>query len=158
MRIVSILMLIWVAGCQATTSDNTTTDNSLYGEWRNLTLKVELDKKHGEPTSIFEVNESTWESELQIRPFQTFFNKDRTFNSAHYNLQDSLVLNPHGTWTATTEKVLMITTAPFSDSTACIYSIKDDIVTFGCWVDWDEDGEKDDWYLGTQKKYKTESN
>lgn len=126
---------------------------SLVGEWRNLTLKVELDKKQGRPSSIFEVNENTWEEQLQIRPIRTYFRNDGTFNSEHFNLQDSLVLNPSGSWTATDGEVTMMTTQPFSDTTTCTYTIKGNVVTFGCWVDWDEDGEKDDWYLGTQQKY-----
>ncbi|MBZ0244532.1 MAG: hypothetical protein K8H85_01165 [Cyclobacteriaceae bacterium] len=126
---------------------------SLVGEWRNLALKVELDKKQGRPSSIFEVNENTWEEQLQIRPIRTYFRNDGTFNSEHFNLQDSLVLNPSGSWTATDGEITMMTTQPFSDTTMCTYTIKGNVVTFGCWVDWDEDGEKDDWYLGTQKKY-----
>ncbi|HNP07744.1 MAG TPA: hypothetical protein PKN99_08950 [Cyclobacteriaceae bacterium] len=126
---------------------------SLVSEWRNLTLKVELDKKQGRPSSIFEVNENTWEEQLQIRPIRTYFRNDGTFNSEHFNLQDSLVLNPSGSWTATDGEVTMMTTQPFSDTTTCTYTIKGNVVTFGCWVDWDEDGEKDDWYLGTQQKY-----
>lgn len=158
MRIVIAWLMICVSSCQTSKSENIADQNSLVGEWRNMSLRVELDKKHGAPSSIFEVNESSWENELQIRPIQTSFNKDGTFNSAHYNLQDSLVLNPEGTWTATAEEVLMITTSPFSDTTSCTYTIKDGVVTFGCWVDWDEDGEKDDWYLGTQKKYEVGTN
>lgn len=126
---------------------------SLVSEWRNLTLKVELDKKQGRPSSIFEVNENTWEEQLQIRPIRTYFRNDGTFNSEHFNLQDSLVLNPSGSWTATDGEITMMTTQPFSDTTTCTYTIKGNVVTFGCWVDWDEDGEKDDWYLGTQQKY-----
>ncbi len=126
---------------------------SLIGEWRNVSLRIEMDKNHGEPSSIFEVDDTTWEEKLQIRPIQTFFTEDGHFNSEHYNLQDSLILNPEGTWNATDNEITMITTTPFNDTTACSFNIVNDIVTFGCWVDWDEDGEKDDWYEGTQRKH-----
>jgi hypothetical protein len=127
--------------------------NPLLGEWRNLTLRVEIDKKQGDPSSIFEIDESTWESTLKIRPIRTYFKPDGQFNSEHFNLLDSLVLNPEGTWSATKDEITMITIKPFNDTTSCTYTVNDDVVTFGCWVDWDEDGEKDDWYVGTQKKY-----
>ncbi|MEQ8359419.1 MAG: hypothetical protein RH860_08025 [Cytophagales bacterium] len=90
---------------------------------------------------------------MKIRPIRTFFNEDGSFNSEHYNLLDSLVLNPEGTWSATEDEIVMITVRPFNDTTSCSYSVVDGIATFGCWVDWDEDGEKDDWYLGEQRKY-----
>ncbi|MFZ1805930.1 MAG: hypothetical protein WAU36_01845 [Cyclobacteriaceae bacterium] len=154
MKFILVSIIILFMGCQPPQRKNQSeVVHPLAGEWRNLTLKVEMDKQHGEPTSIFDVNENTWEEQLQIRPIKTYFRNDGTFNSEHFNLQDSLVLNPKGTWTSTDKEITMITTDPFSDTTACSYTIKDNVVTFGCWVDWDEDGEKDDWYLGTQKKY-----
>lgn len=125
----------------------------LEGEWRNLSLRLEMNKKHGDVTKVFEVDETTWEDSLKIRPIRTFYRADGTFNSEHYNLKDSLILNPEGEWTSTEEMITMITLRPFSDTTACTYTIEGAVVTFGCWVDWDEDGEKDDWYVGKQKKY-----
>ncbi len=150
-----IVAVIILCQCQpATKSEGSEEDlNALIGEWRNTTLRVELDKKHGEPSDVFEVDEATWEETLKIRPIRTFFNEDGSFNSEHYNLQDSLVLNPEGTWSATEDEIVMITVRPFNDTTSCSYSVVDGIATFGCWVDWDEDGEKDDWYLGAQRKY-----
>lgn len=123
-----------------------------------MSLSVALDKKHGESSDIFEVDEINWEEKLKIRPIRTYFRTDGTFNSEHYNLKDSLIMNPSGTWTASDKEIFMITTSPFSDTTSCTYTIKGDVITFGCWVDWDEDGEKDDWYLGTQKKFNIASN
>lgn len=158
MNRIKYTILMFVMGltvcCQAPKKDrDSAKDHPLVGEWRNLTLKVEINKKGDEPAGLFEVDESTWEETLKIRPIRTYFRNDSTFNSEHYDLQDSLVLNPEGIWIAADGEVTMTTTKPFSDTTTCTYTIVDGIVTFGCWVDWDEDGEKDDWYLGTQKKY-----
>lgn len=149
-----ILLMLVLAGCsQATKEKGEVKENPLIGEWRNLTIRVEMDKKQGEPTSVFEANEATWEEKVKIKPIRTYFREDSTFNSEHFNLKDSLVLNPEGTWTATEGEIEMTTLKPFSDTTSCTYSIEGDVITFGCWVDWDEDGEKDDWYVGTQKRY-----
>jgi len=125
----------------------------LVGEWRNVDLTVEMDKKNGDVSRIFKVDVSTWEDSLQIRPIRTYFRPNGTFNSEHFNLNDSLVLNPSGTWSTSDNMMTMITTKPFSDTTACEYTIDGEMVTFGCWVDWDQDGNKDDWYLGTQKRF-----
>lgn len=133
------------------------TVHPLLGEWRNVDLTVEVDKKDGDPSRIFKVDEHTWEDSLQIRPIRTYFRGDGTFNSEHFNLNDSLILNPSGTWSTTNNIMTMITTNPFSDTTACEYTINGDVVAFGCWVDWDQDGEKDDWYLGTQKRFSTKT-
>lgn len=152
------LVVMILFGCQVSSKDKTNNESPLHGEWRNISLSVELDKKHGEPSEVFKVDEMNWEDKLKIRPIRTYFRSDGTFNSEHYNLNDSLIMNPKGTWTATDKEVIMITTSPFYDTTTCTYAIKDDVVSFGCWVDWDEDGEKDDWYLGTQKKFNEASN
>jgi len=148
-----VALSLLLISCSAKQPDQKKLTADLAGEWRNVTLRVELDKKQGEPTSVFEVNEETWESTLQIRPIRTYFKPDGKFNSEHFNLTDSLVLNPEGTWSATTDEITMITLKPFNDTTSCTYRIEGNVVTFGCWVDWDEDGEKDDWYLGTQKRF-----
>lgn len=100
-----ILLMLVLAGCtQGTKDKDEVKQNPLIGEWRNLTIRVEMDKKHGEPTSIFEANEATWEEKVRIKPIRTYFREDNTFNSEHFNLKDSLVLNPEGTWTATEGK------------------------------------------------------
>ncbi|MGE0590492.1 MAG: hypothetical protein AB7O48_18070 [Cyclobacteriaceae bacterium] len=129
------------------------TPHPLAGEWRNVDLTVEYDKKNGQTTRVFAVDENTWEDSLQIRPIRTYFKSDGTFNSEHFDLNDSLILDPSGTWLIENDMITMITTKPFSDTTACEYKINGDVVTFGCWVDWDQDGSKDDWYLGTQKRF-----
>jgi len=138
-------------GCQ--TPQKKAEEHSLIGEWRNLTLQVELNKKNGEPTDTFSVDERTWELTLNIRPIRTYFRSDSTFNSEHFNLNDSLILNPEGIWFTNGDQITMITQQPFNDTTECSYSISSDVATFGCWVDWDEDGDKDDWYVGTQRKF-----
>ncbi len=152
-----IPFLIMLTACspskQNAEKNEKTLPHPLQGEWRNVTLRIEIDKKQGEPSSVLELDEFTWEEKLQIRPIRTYFRDDGTFNSEHFNLKDSLVLNPEGTWSATASEIAMITQRPFTDTTSCTYSLEGDVVTFGCWVDWDQDGEKDDWYLGTQKKY-----
>ncbi|MEQ8423387.1 MAG: hypothetical protein RIA63_01665, partial [Cyclobacteriaceae bacterium] len=109
-----LIVGLFLVGCQPSKQNNeiseensTEKSSPLIGEWRNLTLRVELDKKQGEPSSVFEVDENTWKETLQIHPIRTYFRSDGSFNSEHFNLNDSLVLNPEGTWTATADEIVI---------------------------------------------------
>lgn len=134
----------------------TTLSEALVGQWRNLTIEVEQLTVHdSDSTSLFRVDSSNWEAKLGIRPIRTYFNADGSFRSEHYNLADSLVLNPTGTWKFVNDDLLeMITTAPFQDTTFCRTLLMGDTVRFDCMVDWDQDGQKDDRYIGVQKRFK----
>lgn len=102
-------MVFILVSCQ-TPKRESIAESPLLGEWRNMSLSVALDKKHGESSDIFEVDEINWEEKLKIRPIRTYFRTDGTFNSEHYNLKDSLIMNPSGTWTASDKEIFMITT------------------------------------------------
>lgn len=133
-----------------------TLSEALVGQWRNLTIEVEqLTVNGSDSTRLFRADSSNWESTLGIRPIRTYFNQDGSFRSEHYNLADSLVLNPTGAWKFVNDDLLeMITTAPFQDTTFCRTLIMGDTVRFDCMVDWDGDGQKDDRYIGVQKRFK----
>lgn len=126
----------------------------LVGEWRNVYMKVEMQTVNNtDSNDILEVSEENWEKMMQIRTIQTFYNADGTYNSKHTNLKDSVIYNPAGKWQIQGDSIIMSDTFP---KTGLIYkykiAIKDNNVEFWGVEDFDQDGNKDDKYYGTQKR------
>ncbi|HEY6504695.1 MAG TPA: hypothetical protein VIZ28_12020 [Chitinophagaceae bacterium] len=125
----------------------------LTGEWNNLSIRVEINSKNNaDSNEVFEVGRPQWEEKLKIKPIRTFFRADSTWNSAHYNLKDSLVYDPSGKWWIERDKLTMLQLLPSSDTTVYDFTLKNGIASFKCMLDWDMDGEKDDQYFGIQRK------
>lgn len=103
---------------------------------------------------MFEVDRPQWEEKLKIKPIRSFFRADSTWNSAHYNLKDSLVYDPSGKWLIAQGKLTMLQLLPSVDTTIYNYNVRSDTATFEALVDWDMDGKKDDKYFGRQIKVK----
>ncbi len=125
----------------------------LIGEWNNIWIKVEIvSRGNSDSNEIIEVDRPEWESKLNIKPIRTFFRADSTYNSAHYNLADSLVYNPNGKWWVDGDKLILLQLLPFPDTTTLQFSFKNDTASFEGMVDFDSDGKKDDKYFGRQVK------
>lgn len=128
-----------------------TSGQSLVGEWNNVYLKVEtISKSNGNENEVLEVRRDEWEARLKIKPIRSFFREDSTWNSAHYNLNDSLVYDPSGKWWTDADRLTMLQTKPSPDTTIYTFTVKGDTATFEALVDWDRDGKKDDRYFGKQ--------
>ena len=148
------LLLMWLAGCddrekngQVKTSDR----KSLIGEWNSLSIKVTINSKNNtDSNEVFEVDRPRWEQTLKIKPIRTFFHADSTWNSAHYDLKDSLVYNPSGKWWFENDKMIMLQNFPSPDTSSFTWITKNDTASFEGMVDWDRDGKKDDVYFGRQ--------
>ena len=114
-------------------------------------LRLILKKNTAEQEELI-VTREEWESKLKIKPIRTFFREDSTWNSAHYNLNDSLVYNPSGKWWVQGDSIVMLQTFPSPDTTLYFLTLKSDTASFESLLDWDGDGKKDDRYLGRQLK------
>lgn len=123
------------------------------GEWNNLYMKVDIVSKNNSDTNdVLEVDRSQWEEKLKIKPIRTHLRADSTWNSAHYNLSDSLVYNPAGKWWIEGDKIVFLQNFPGPDTTKYSFVLKGDTVSFETMLDWDVDGKRDDKYYGTQIK------
>ena len=157
LRFSTFFCFLLLLSCQAKENSNQNkTDvknpdlaTQLVGEWRNVSMSVEI---QGDSLTVFEANEKNWEEKLRIKVIQTFFRPDKTYNSPHYTLSDSLFLDLKGTWAIDGDNLTMYQELPAKDTTVCKLSIKDGLAHFDCMVDWDSDGRKDDQYLGVQRK------
>ena len=160
MRIYLVIAISVLLSCndnkgkeQSQPVDDTTKSQKLIGEWNNLYLNVKVDsKKNTAEQEELIVTREEWESKLKIKPIRTFFREDSTWNSAHYNLNDSLVYNPSGKWWVQGDSIVMLQTFPSPDTTLYFLTLKSDTASFESLLDWDGDGKKDDRYLGRQLK------
>ena len=160
MRIYLVIAISVLLSCndnkgkeQSQPVDDTSTSQKLIGEWNNLYLNVKVDsKKNTAEQEELIVTREEWESKLKIKPIRTFFREDSTWNSAHYNLNDSLVYNPSGKWWVQGDSIVMLQTFPSPDTTLYFLTLKSDTASFESLLDWDGDGKKDDRYLGRQLK------
>ena len=145
------LAAICFAGCQD--SQVSLNAKDLTGEWNNLSIRTKVHSKNSSGADeVFEVNRAEWEEKLKIKPIRTFFRADSSWNSAHYNLNDSLVYNPSGRWWIERDKLVMLQTFPSPDTTTYTLVLQKDTATFEATLDWDMDGKKDDHYFGRQVK------
>jgi hypothetical protein len=151
-----VLSLLVFLSCNSSDdSKKSSVAEQLTGEWNNFSMKVEINSKNNSDTNeVFEVDRQQWEEKLKIKPIRTFFRADSTWNSAHYNLKDSLIYDPSGKWWIAGDKLVMMQMVPSRDTTAYSFILKSDTASFECLLDWDMDGNKDDKYFGTQIKVK----
>lgn len=151
----TIILLAAFHHSDSPTKENSIVAKDLIGEWNNLSIRINIQSKNNSDTSeVFDVNRSEWEDRLRIKPIRTFFRTDSTWNSAHYNLNDSLVYNPSGKWWLHAEKLVMLQDFPSRDTTTYSLSLKNDTASFETMLDWDMDGKKDDLYFGKQVRKK----
>jgi hypothetical protein len=151
-KLVLVLFLFLMNGCRDT---GKIVDNDLVGEWNNIYMKVDTRTKNNTDSSeVLEVDKDNWEEKLKIKPIRTYFRFDSTWNSAHYNLRDSLVYNPSGKWWIEGDSLIMQQLFPSPEMTSYKLTMNADTAVFECMYDWDMDGKKDDHYFGRQVKRK----
>jgi len=150
-KLLIVLITLCLGSCQS--SEHNVDASDLMGEWNNLSIKIDINSKNNSDSDeVFQVNRPEWEERLKIKPIRTFFRPDSTWNSAHYNLKDSLVYNPSGRWWIENRKLIMLQNFPSPDTTNYSLAIKEDTASFDAMLDWDMDGKKDDHYYGRQIK------
>ena len=159
-KLLAIFLSVILVSCNnETDSKKQTTDDTttLTGEWNNVSMRVEINSKNNSDSNeVLNVEKSEWEARLKIRPIRTFFRADSTWNSAHYNLKDSLVYNPSGKWWISGDSLVMAQTFPSPDTTLYLLQLKNDTASFEANLDWDMDGKRDDRYFGRQNKVRTQ--
>ncbi|MCC6370078.1 MAG: hypothetical protein IT236_03630 [Bacteroidia bacterium] len=154
-RIGLVLLMAFLYSCQSNEPQiNQKLSNQLIGEWRSVTMKLQLKTYKNSPSEkIVEVNENNWAQKLNMQPIRTFYRVDGTYNSLHLNLRDSAVLNPSGRWTVIGDTLHMMDTFP---QRAPVFKYKlvlkgNELELFGN-DDLDNDGQADDVYYSKQRK------
>jgi hypothetical protein len=151
------LVIFGLLSCQSQTSESESSENDqqlfprIMGEWQNLSLVVKIQSRDNNPDSsaVFEVPEGQWEEVLQIRPIVTVFLEDSTYSSTYSNLKDSVVNTSTGTWKVKGDSLYLINK---EQNTSYYVRFDGNKAEFTGYIDWDQDGNADDLYVGVQKK------
>lgn len=117
----------------------------LNGTWEMIELSVKVNQ---DSIVNFAVRENDWTSLLQVKPAQTTFFRDNTFKREFNSLSDDLIDLEEGSYYLQKDTLYL-----YSLDTA-IYKIhlsKGQMLWSG-FVDWDDDGVRDDFYVGRQRK------
>jgi hypothetical protein len=152
-----LLFILLYNSCTEEASTTTTAilPAQLHGQWRNVYIKLDMRTyKNSDSSRVLEVNEENWEKIMQMKPIRTYFWYNGTYNSLHYDLRDSLVYNPAGRWFLRNDTLVMTDTFP-EPGMQYRYrvALSGDMAEFWGMEDLDGDGQADDHYYGTQRKY-----
>ncbi|UII25262.1 hypothetical protein LVD15_18385 [Fulvivirga maritima] len=132
---------------QVPESDTFDLHEAMLGEWRNESLEVTVEGP--ERDSIIKVPVGKWEEVFQIKPVRTTFNSDSTFTSEYRSLEDSGIMVNNGVWYIEDDSLVYINRGKKFKYQV---ELEGDEAIFKGYVDWDDDGEVDDFYNGKQKK------
>lgn len=143
----SILICLLVLGFASCSSTNN--EEYLVGEWYNESLRVDIDALDGKADSIFLVPVGSWEEILQIKPINTNFRPDGTYESVYYNLDGSELQRSSGEWQMERDSLYLTSQGL---TTGYHFQWQEGKATFEGYLDWDTDGHADDFYSGVQIK------
>jgi hypothetical protein len=148
-RIILVLATLIIISC----NNEKVKREQMFGEWNNLSIRVDIETKmNTDSNEVLTVEQAEWEQRLKIKPIRTYLRADSTWNSAHYNLNDSLIYNPSGKWWIDNDSLIMVQTFPSIDTSSYLIKLSKDTASFTSRLDWDMDGKKDDLYVGRQFK------
>jgi len=148
---ISILFITCLAACAPKETKNTLSDD-LVGQWRNTYLHVTMPTAgNSDSTRTTSCDSTSWEAMLHIKPIRTYFNSDGTYRSEYYTLTDSLFRKTTGTWRVSNDTLVM------NESDGAVYKlrtvVKNNVAEFDGLIDFDQDGQADDHYVGRQRRH-----
>jgi len=119
------------------------TASPLIGEWENLSMIIRMED------SILNVPEGQWQEVMGFRPITTVYSENGTYVSEYKTLADSVFMSSSGTWRANNDSLIMI---EHGVENRYYYRVFGDTVVFRAFLDWDQDGLKNDHYASKQIK------
>lgn len=138
------LLVLSIASCS--TKNN---EEYLLGEWYNESVRVDIDALDGQIDSVFSVPAGKWEEILQIKPINTTYKPDGTFESIYYNLDGSVLQKTSGRWELKKDSLYF---TEQGQTTGYLFQWQEGKGLFEGYLDWDTDGQEDDFYSGVQIK------
>jgi hypothetical protein len=139
---IPILALMIFFSCSSEKRDR---KNEITGKWSNLTLDITI--KNSTSDSMIVAKEGEWEKVLGFKPIITQFSEDSSFKSEYYTLDNQLFHTSMGKWWIRNDSLVMQTE---NDISAFHFVKEGNRIKFRGILDWDQDGQMDDIYEGTQ--------
>jgi hypothetical protein len=147
-----IILVLGIAMIGCAPKDSKTLQSMIPGEWRNVYIKVILNNGGPDEKQLVESDSAHWEERVHIKPIRTFFASNGTYRSDYYTIRDSLFRTVTGKWRFSNDTLLMDQLTPAMSSYKLKANLTDGLGVFEGMLDFDQDGNKDDYYLGKQRK------
>lgn len=149
----SLLLLI---SCQNEQSETEATeakpalDSLLVGNWESVSLRVEIPSINGsEEDEQILVPAGAWVEQLGMQPIRTEYLPNNTYLVEFRNAEDSLFQTDRGLWNLFGDTLMLIE----AEATyQYLIRMKGDYLEYKATLDWDGDGEEDDYYESIHKK------
>lgn len=146
MRVFIGLLALGLAACSTSDIDK----ELLLGTWKNTSLKVKVNTiQNQDSTSWLIARRGQWEEVLKIKPIETTYSSDGSFQSVYTSLDNQSLGTEKGRWRLKGDSLILS-----SDNYNHSYKLEwvENELRFTAWLDWDQDGKKDDLYSGLQMK------
>lgn len=152
---ISVLLLAAPQSKNGSTTATPPTRNTLVGTWCNLMIDVDYNAdQKGDTVPNLTADTTNWEKVLDMKPIETAFRADSSWESIYRNLKDSVIMRSKGKWWVHRDTLVMTSERNAKTLYVFAYHIADDIAYFKGMIDFDEDGQSDDLYIGTQRRCK----
>ncbi len=143
----SILIGCLLVALMACSSENKI--DYLLGEWYNESIRVDINALEGEADSVFSVPAGQWENMLQIQPIVTTYKSDGTYESVYTDLEGEFLQKSNGEWELEGDSLYLTLQG---QTTGYYFEWREGKGLFEGYLDWDIDGNTDDFYSGIQIK------
>lgn len=140
-----LVMLLLIFSCRANNSKR----GLILGQWYNESIKVELDALNGDVDSVFNVPKGQWEAILKIKPILTTYTQNGKYSSEYVELNGEPLQTSNGEWEVKGDSLYL---TERGQTTAYFFDWQEGKASFSGYLDWDNDGLKDDLYYGVQIK------
>lgn len=128
-------------------------ENEIVGKWKNGTVDVDLSTYNNTDTSFhISVNESNWKIVMNINPIITSIREDGSFVTEYRDTLNNVFHTNRGIWYIDGDSLFL------EDEKGKLFPykilLKGNEMEMETMVDYDEDGKKDDFYIGSYKRIK----
>lgn len=125
-------------------------EDRLTGSWQNTTLDLRISIAEGKD-SLIHIEAGQWETILKIKPIVTRYTAEGTFVADYYSVAGKSMGSELGKWEIRNDSLILSST---NYHTAYKVTFDGDRARFISYLDWDQDGDPDDYYDGWQEKVK----
>lgn len=123
---------------------------TLPGTWEMVSLRVKVNSFENTDSSyVLEIKEEEWDKVYFVKPVKTYYELDNKYRRAYFNVNGEVVSEDRGMWNAFSDTLMMI-----EPNVTYQYKIDQQpsgLLQFSTVLDWDNDGQEDDEYLGVQR-------
>lgn len=141
------LLVFGLVSC-ASKKDGSLRESELIGKWTNLSLLVTM-KRLEKQDSVLQAKEGEWEKVLKMKPILSEFHEDHTFTARYSNLQEEIIKEQEGKWFVRNDSLVIVIDGA---ETVYQFDVKNDRVSYKAKMDWDGDGQANDFYDAVQVK------